>query len=168
MGYTVGIIIAWVICAFFAAMFAPPGRASEFFLLSLLVLGPLGVGFAAIAPPREAAVRGRQRFVCPRCVAIQYVEIGAHAFTCWRCKKHAAIEHGRLSDSSVGPTLNANVASKTTAVAQKTAVPKATLVGKTTMVRCHNCQHTQKVAASTSTFECENCHAKLQRRVETS
>ena len=35
--------------------------------------------------------------------------------------------------------------------------------GKTTTVRCFKCQHTQQVPVSTSTFQCENCNAKLKR-----
>ncbi|WP_156661571.1 hypothetical protein [Mycobacterium sp. 852002-51163_SCH5372311] len=54
MGYVVWVLIVWIISALVASAEAPRGRAAEFFVITLLFLGPLGVGFAAIATPREA------------------------------------------------------------------------------------------------------------------
>jgi hypothetical protein len=53
-GAYIGTIIAiWVVCAIVAAAVAPRGRRGEFFLSTLFFLGPLGVGFASVAQPRE-------------------------------------------------------------------------------------------------------------------
>ena len=55
-----------------------------------------------------------------------------------------------------------------TATTAKAVQPAKAVVEKTTKVRCHKCQHTQEVPRSASTFQCEECNAKLKRRVETS
>jgi hypothetical protein len=39
--------------------------------------------------------------------------------------------------------------------------------GKSANIRCYRCQHVQTVPVSSSTFECEQCNAKLKRRVGT-
>jgi hypothetical protein len=47
--YLVVVIIVWGVSAVVASFVAPEGRATEFGLLTLLFLDPLGVGFAAVA-----------------------------------------------------------------------------------------------------------------------
>jgi ribosomal protein S27E len=162
VSYIVIIFLVWVICAAVASAVAPRERQMEFFFLSLLILGPLGVGFAAVAMPREPVVvmPGRKRVVCPRCVAAQYVGNGVDVFTCWRCDQHVAVDDwGRVRNPSVG------VASKPKiqAAAKPKATPTPTPAGKTTTVKCYKCQHTQRVPVSASTFQCEKCNAKLTR-----
>jgi hypothetical protein len=172
--YIGAIIFIWVASALVASGVAPRGRGGEFFVLTLFFLGPLGVGFAAVAAPREAYVSGR-RFVCPRCTAAQYVEEGVYTFDCCRCHQHADVEYGRFggprveaaSKSKVAPRVTPAV-EKTTTSTSKVAPSSAPGVEKTTTVRCNKCQHTQKVAISASAFECENCNARLKRRAETS
>ena len=46
----------------------------------------------------------------------------------------------------------------------KVASAKPTPTGKATKVRCFNCSHIQHVPVSVSSFECEECGAKLQRK----
>lgn len=43
----------------------------------------------------------------------------------------------------------------------KPAIPSE----KSSKVRCYHCRHVQAVPASLSTFECEQCNAKLKRKV---
>lgn len=52
-GWTGVAIYTWVISAVLAYIVAPRTRRIEFVVITVLVLGPLGVGFAAIAQPRE-------------------------------------------------------------------------------------------------------------------
>ena len=47
MDYLIWIAVGWLISAIVASSEAPKGRGGEFFILTLLFLGPLGVGFAA-------------------------------------------------------------------------------------------------------------------------
>jgi hypothetical protein len=112
VSYIVTIILVWVICAAVASAVAPPGRQLEFFFLSLLIIGPLGVGFAAVAMPREpvTVMPGRKRVVCPRCVAAQYIGNGVEVFTCWRCDQHVVVDDGRSvkaasKPKATGPTV---------------------------------------------------------------
>ena len=135
MGIYIFIGVIWLICAAVAAGVAPRGRQPEFFLLTLFFLGPLGVGFAAVAVPRDPDTPGRWRIVCPRCVAAQYVRMGAHEFDCWRCDQRLRIdEYGRL----LGPSDGA--ASKN--AVQAASTPKVTAasapVGKTTKSNARN------------------------------
>jgi ribosomal protein S27E len=159
--YIVTLIVVWLISAAVAAGVAPRERRPEFFLLTLFFLGPLGVGFAAVAVPREPAPPGRWRIVCPRCVAPQYARMGAHEFDCWRCNQRLRIdEWGRLLGPSDG------TASKTAvqAASKPNIAATSTPTGKTTKVRCTKCQHTQQVPVSTTNFQCEECNAKLTRK----
>ena len=99
--YIVTIIAVWVISALVSLGAAPRGRQAEFFALTLLILGPLGVGFAAVAVPRDPEIAGRIRIVCPRCVAAQYVGTGVRELGCWRCDQRIAVDHwGRPSVTS--------------------------------------------------------------------
>ena len=152
--YIVTIILVWVISALVALGVAPRGRQAEFFALTLLILGPLGVGFAAVAVPRDPEIPGRIRIVCPRCVAAQYVGTGVREFGCWRCDQRiAADDWGRPS-----------VTSNTATSKPKAAADKPTPTGKTTNVKCLNCQHVQQAPISASNFNCEKCGTKLTRK----
>jgi hypothetical protein len=71
------ILVVWLICAAVAWTLAPD-RDMTFFLVTLLILGPLGVAAALIAQPRDPepapaprrpVAAGRRRFICPRCGA---------------------------------------------------------------------------------------------------
>jgi ribosomal protein S27E len=160
VGYIVVAVIVWVLCAAVAAAAAPRGRQAEFCCLTLLILGPLGVGFAAVAVPREPEMPGRKRVVCPRCAAAEYVATGVDEFTCWRCDQRAAIDDwGR-------PRIPSDVATskpKVQAASKPKVTPKPAPAGKATTVRCFKCRHTQQVPASASHFQCEKCDAKLTR-----
>jgi hypothetical protein len=46
------LLVAWVILAAIAAIAAPEGRKTIFFVCTLLLLGPLGVHAALVANPR--------------------------------------------------------------------------------------------------------------------
>jgi hypothetical protein len=170
MAYFGWILVAWLISAFVALSEAPRGRGGEFFLLTLFFLGPLGVGFAAVAQ-REPVVPGRHRLACPRCTAEQYVEFGVYEFDCWRCHQDVEISYPTLGGPSVQPASKPSSAvlspaAKTTR-AETTSNPKAatksTPAGKTTRVKCVKCQHTQKIPVSVTSFQCEECNAKLKR-----
>jgi hypothetical protein len=50
-------------CGGVAALVAPQGRRVTFFLLSLFFLGPFGVGFASVAPPRPLKIEDAMAFV---------------------------------------------------------------------------------------------------------
>jgi len=168
--YVFVLIFVWVVSAIVAATAAPEGRAAEFFVLTLFFLGPLGVGFAAVAVPREIVVEGRRRVVCPRCTAAQYMVIPDREFNCWRCHQHGTVDYRAVGGARVEVTSEKPVAAHRAAkiVQKTTAAPTVTSVGKTTTVKCAKCQHTQKVPVTASTFQCEKCNAKLTRRVETS
>ena len=158
--YIVTIIAIWVISALVAIAVAPRGRQAEFFALTLLILGPLGVGFAAVAVPREPEIPGRIRIVCPRCVAAQYVRTVVHEFDCWRCDQRIAIDDwGRLRSPSNEAAPKPEVA----AASKPKGADRPTPTGKATNVKCAKCQHIQQVPASESSFQCEKCNAKLTR-----
>lgn len=89
------VVVVWWSCATAAAICAPPGRAVQFAVISLLFLGPLGVGFAAAAAPRDrGAPHGRHSIHCPRCDARQHVLDDDDTFECWRCLDRYRIEKG--------------------------------------------------------------------------
>jgi ribosomal protein S27E len=165
--YIVTIIAIWVISALVAIAVAPRGRQAEFFALTLLILGPLGVGFAAVAVPREPEIPGRARVVCPRCAAAQYIGTGVDEFDCWRCDQRGVVDRSRLGGPIVQvaskPKVEAASKPRVEASSKPKVAPKVTPVGKTTTIRCFKCQHTQQVPASASTFQCEKCNATLKR-----
>ena len=88
------VVILWLLSAVVACVVAPRKRGVEFFLITLLILGPLGVGFAAVAQPRDTAARGRIALVCPRCAARQNVPAEDSEFFCWRCDEHCLVRKG--------------------------------------------------------------------------
>ena len=94
-------IILWLLSAVVACVVAPRKRAAEFFFLTLLVLGPLGVGFASVAQPRDAVARGRIPLTCPRCAARHHVPKDDGQFYCWRCDEHCLVHKGRFGSRRV-------------------------------------------------------------------
>jgi hypothetical protein len=90
------LLVVWWSCAIGAAICAPRGRAIQFAVVSLLFLGPLGVGFAAAAarPYEPPTPHGRHTVRCPRCDARQHVLTEDRFFQCWRCWDRYEIERG--------------------------------------------------------------------------
>jgi hypothetical protein len=158
--YIVTIIFVWAVSAIVASAVAPRGRQAEFFVLSLLILGPLGVGFAAVAMPRETVIQGRRGIGCPRCAAVQYIGTGVDEFDCWRCDQRIAVDDwGRLRS----PSNEAASKPEVSAGSKPKAADRPTPTGKATKVKCAKCQHIQQVPVSASNFQCEKCSAKLTR-----
>src|SRR5262249_26060056 len=69
-----------------AATVAPSTRRLEFFLLTAFFLGPLGIGFAAVAQRREIKPpAGFRESFCVRCEARNIVAYESDYYICWRC-----------------------------------------------------------------------------------
>jgi hypothetical protein len=85
-------VILWVVCALVASSMAPVGRGGEFFILTLLLLGPLGLAVAMLLKPVGKAPRGRLLRLCSPCAARQYVPYQATSFDCWRCNEHVDVQ----------------------------------------------------------------------------
>lgn len=106
-GALVVAVAVWLISAITAGMIADHrGRSgAAFFFVTFFFLGPLGPGFALIAPredrgrpawPRTGAVErpvaeGRRRFTCPRCGATNDIPDTETAYECWRCDEHRRV-----------------------------------------------------------------------------
>jgi DNA-directed RNA polymerase subunit RPC12/RpoP len=141
LGAYIGFIIAiWLFSAIIASGVAPTGRQLEFFFITLLFLGPIGVGFAAVAQPRAPSVPGRMHYLCPRCAAAQFLDSSEDSFVCWRCSENALIEResrGRI-----------NVVS----------VPKPTNIpaGRRRFL-CARCGVTQNIRADKTSYDCWQC-----------
>ena len=90
------VVVIWGVSALGAAICAPKGRGVQFAVVTLLFLGPLGVGFAAAAArPREwKAQHGRHTVRCPRCDARQHVLDDDNSFQCWQCHNRYLLEKG--------------------------------------------------------------------------
>jgi hypothetical protein len=73
---------------FIAMTVAPPSHRLRWFLLTLFFLGPLGIGFAAIAPVETPAVKGTWQFRCERCGTLQNVPHDTKTADCWRCDEN--------------------------------------------------------------------------------
>jgi DNA-directed RNA polymerase subunit RPC12/RpoP len=151
MDHTLSIFVfVWVVSAVVAFAQAPDRRKLEFGALTLFFLGPLGVGFAAVAVPREPAILGRQRLVCSRCMAAQYVDADDEQIDCWRC-------HQRVEFFYTKSAPRVQTASKAE------AAPVTRAAAKKGTVRCFNCQHTQTEPITATAFRCEKCDTKLTR-----
>ncbi|KXO89815.1 hypothetical protein AXK56_06555 [Tsukamurella pulmonis] len=100
------LVAVWFISATVAAMIAEHrGRSiAAFFFVTFFFLGPLGPGFALIAPREfrgrpvpagsndvRPVAEGRRRFTCPRCGAANDVPDAETAYDCWQCAEHRAI-----------------------------------------------------------------------------
>ena len=103
------IVFVWLLPAIVAALIAEnKGRNGiGWFFATVFFLGPLGVGFALIAPhgamdpfvlptPAPAAKRkpthGRQRFTCPRCGAENDIPDTDTSYDCWQCDEHRKVK----------------------------------------------------------------------------
>jgi hypothetical protein len=76
-----------------AAGVAPEGRRRTFFWLTFLILGPLGVGFAAVASPRPSEpLEGTRAHYCLQCAARNLVNDADTEFTCWQCDEEHEID----------------------------------------------------------------------------
>jgi hypothetical protein len=69
-----------------ASVVAPQPRRLEFFILTFFFLGPLGVGFAAIAPSRPPNVDNALIFACKTCGVAQNVPHSVDDPVCYSCK----------------------------------------------------------------------------------
>jgi hypothetical protein len=91
------VILVWLavfgLFALIAAFVAPPRRKLRWFLLTLFVLGPVGVAFAAIAPAWvPGPTPGRRMQSCITCAARTDIDKQATGFTCWQCsQEHVGI-----------------------------------------------------------------------------
>jgi hypothetical protein len=83
--YVVVILVVLLGIAAIAAVVAPPRRRLRFFLITLFCLGPLGIGFAAIAPRGVPRLSDAWEFQCDRCGAFQNVPYDTKTADCWRC-----------------------------------------------------------------------------------
>jgi DNA-directed RNA polymerase subunit RPC12/RpoP len=102
-----GMIFYWLLSAAVAGAIAYDRQRGfwVFFFVTLLFLGPLGVGFALIAqrgemdrlpptptPAKRKVVEGRQRFTCPRCGADNDIPNADTTYDCWRCEEHRKVK----------------------------------------------------------------------------
>jgi hypothetical protein len=78
-------LVVFGVLATIAALVAPEGRRGTFFLLTFFILGPLGVGFASVAPARPPRAKVSWHYSCEKCGAIQNVEHGTKTADCYRC-----------------------------------------------------------------------------------
>lgn len=102
------LVFLWVVMALVAAAYAPRGRSVEFFLLALLFLGPLGIGFASVAVPRATVAYGLWQFTCKWCEARQNIPEDVPSMKCWRCGRIHTFEQkkgfaARSIDAIMGP-----------------------------------------------------------------
>jgi 4-amino-4-deoxy-L-arabinose transferase-like glycosyltransferase len=80
-------LILFSICGLVATLVCPPLDRLRWFLLTFFVLGPIGVAFAAIAPPKTPPTPlGYDAQHCPRCVARNNVPENRSEYICWRCE----------------------------------------------------------------------------------
>jgi DNA-directed RNA polymerase subunit RPC12/RpoP len=85
------LFFVWFISAVVAALIAADRNHNPvlFGLCTFFFLGPLGVGFALIAPDQTPQKRpvpdGRRRFICPRCGADSDIPDADTSYDCWRC-----------------------------------------------------------------------------------
>lgn len=102
------VFFVWLICAVVAGLIAQTRARSGvgFALATFFLLGPLGVGFALIAPrgdveeqllqlrieKRRGVAEGRQRFICPRCGVENDIPNADTSYDCWRCSEHRTVK----------------------------------------------------------------------------
>jgi hypothetical protein len=124
------VVLVWLVSAFLASVVAPRKRRIEFLIITLVILGPLGVGFAAVAQPRDPSTPGRDLYMCPRCGARQFVPSDETEFDCWRCDQHCAVRTGTLRRKSAEAasqpqTQTPKVASRSATAGAHSAKPRA-------------------------------------------
>ena len=78
-------VVVYGICGAVAAFVSPPPDRLRWFLLTFFFLGPLGVGFAAVAPAYLRKRSDAWQYACERCGEFQNVSHGTKSADCWRC-----------------------------------------------------------------------------------
>jgi DNA-directed RNA polymerase subunit RPC12/RpoP len=107
-GLWLGLLFVWGISALVAGMIASDRGLGflGFAAVTFFFLGPLGPGFALIAPHgaiedlqlqglQDAArsiAKGRRRFLCPRCGADNDIPEADTSYDCWRCSEHRPVK----------------------------------------------------------------------------
>ena len=99
------LFFVWLVSAIVAAVIADHrGRSGGgFFAVTFFFLGPLGPGFALLAPrelngmpvgaPEKRQISdGRRRFFCPRCGAENDIPDADKSYDCWRCGEHRTVK----------------------------------------------------------------------------
>lgn len=102
------VFFVWLVSAIVAAFIADYRDRDPilFGVSTFFFLGPLGVGFALIAPrggqmdawpvtpatERRKVADGRQRFVCPRCGAENDIPDADTSYDCWRCDERRNVK----------------------------------------------------------------------------
>jgi hypothetical protein len=141
-------VLIWISCGIITLLISRKKNGpSPFgsFLLGLL-LGPIGIIIALLEKPQlPKAPKGMRAVECPRCRAVQNVPDGQRVYECWQCKSAQELWGAPVS-----------------VAADPGQQPPAVLASK---IRCHTCEHVQSVPVSKSTFVCEQCGAKLKRKV---
>ena len=78
-------IVVFGICGAVAAFVGPPPDRIRWFVLTVFFLGPVGVGFAAVAPAHLRKQSDAWQYACERCGEFQNVAHGTKSADCWRC-----------------------------------------------------------------------------------
>ncbi len=102
------LLFVWTTSAVVAGAIAfSRGRSPILFgVVTFFFLGPVGPGFALIAPngfleqlqldsaepAKRKIAEGRQRFTCPRCGAENDIPDTYAAYDCWRCSEHRKVK----------------------------------------------------------------------------
>jgi DNA-directed RNA polymerase subunit RPC12/RpoP len=101
VGWIIVLLFVWSVCAAVAGFIAFERQRSFwlFFATTFFFLGPIGVGFALIAPrgemdrlppaapppPERKITRGRRRFMCVCCGAKADIPDATTTYECWQC-----------------------------------------------------------------------------------
>ncbi len=78
-------LVVFGICGAVAAWVGPPEDRVRWFLLTFFFLGPMGVGFAAIAPSGPRKREDAWQYTCECCGAVQNITHGTKTADCWQC-----------------------------------------------------------------------------------
>jgi DNA-directed RNA polymerase subunit RPC12/RpoP len=102
------VVLVWLITAVIAGIVAPSDRRGTFFVLTLLLFGPVGIALALIAQPRATAsprplAPGRIRYVCPCCGADADLVPSTTDYQCWRCGEQHRVDHRPALEETGSP-----------------------------------------------------------------
>jgi DNA-directed RNA polymerase subunit RPC12/RpoP len=93
------LLVAWLVLGFCASFVGPERYSRRLFWMTFLVLGPLGIAAALImrtiddnATEVRQVAAGRQRFICPRCHAVNDIPDAHTNYDCWRCGEHRKVK----------------------------------------------------------------------------
>jgi DNA-directed RNA polymerase subunit RPC12/RpoP len=102
------LLFVWLISSLVAGWIASERQRSGlgFAAVTFFFLGPLGPGFALIAPhgaiedlqlqglqyAARSIPKGRRRFLCPRCGADNDIPEADTSYNCWRCSEHRPVK----------------------------------------------------------------------------